>query len=138
MTMSNPTSPELPSTHVDLITAPTSVVLSTVNSDGTPQSTLVWSALFDGVITCTFAAARQKVRNLRKRPVATLLYLDPANPYRTLEVRADVELTDDDDQRSMTRKVISSYGVDPETMPAALTEERTIVTFRPRRVVTMG
>lgn len=62
----------------------------------------------------------------------------PANPYRTLEVRADVELTDDDDQRSMTRKVISSYGVDPETMPAALTEERTIVTFRPRRVVTMG
>ncbi|MCU1360593.1 MAG: putative oxidoreductase [Ilumatobacteraceae bacterium] len=136
--MSNPTPPELPSTHVDLITAPTTVVLSTVNNDGTPQSTLVWSALFDGVITCTFAATRQKIRNLRRRPLATLLYTDSANPYRTLEVRADVDLTDDDDERSMTRKVISSYGVAPETMPAALTEERVIVRFTPRRVVTMG
>jgi hypothetical protein len=31
------------------------------------------------------------------RPRATLLVPDPASPYRTLELRGDVEITPDDD-----------------------------------------
>jgi hypothetical protein len=41
---------------------------------------------------------RQKYKNLLRNPVASLFLLDPANPFRTLEIRADVTLTPDPDK----------------------------------------
>jgi PPOX class probable F420-dependent enzyme len=129
----------IPESHLDLVRAPTSVVLTTVNDDGTPQSTAVWSMLdTDGSIRTSMMTSRHKYHNLVARPLATLFYMDPASPYRTLEVRADVKMVPDDADRAFTKRIIESYGVDPASMADTVAEERVILTFVPRRVVTFG
>jgi hypothetical protein len=47
----------------------------------------------DGLVRISLNTTRQKTRNLMARPWAALLIPDPASPYRTLELRGDVEIT---------------------------------------------
>jgi PPOX class probable F420-dependent enzyme len=133
------TIPTVPDTHRDLAGAPSTVGLSTVNADGSIQTTAVWVVLDDdGRVRTSLSTNRQKVRNLQRNPNATIFTIDPANPYRTLEIRATATIEPDDADRTGTRRVISSYGVDPASMQAQLDEERIIVTFTPTRVVAQG
>src|SRR5262245_17496026 len=123
----------IPSSHHDLLTRAT-VPLSTVNTDGSIQTTAVWVLLGDdGVLRMSLATNRQKYRNLVRDPHATLFALDPQNPYRFLEVRATVTFEPDDD-KSFARKVFTSYGSDFDAMPDLSEEDRVIVTFAPERV----
>lgn len=128
----------IPDTHRDLVEAPTTVVLTTVNADGTPQSTAVWSMLADdGSVKVSFKTG-QKFRNLTRHPWATLLYLDRDNAWRTLELRCRVDLSHDDDERTMTKRIIESYGADPDAFGATIWADRRIATLRPVRAVTLG
>src|SRR5690348_2699399 len=89
--------PSVPASHRALMDAPVGV-LSTVGADSVPQATAVWF-LFDeseGVVRFSLNTARQKVKNLLARPRASLLVLDPASPYRTVELRGTVEVQPDD------------------------------------------
>jgi hypothetical protein len=63
----------------------------------------------DGLVKLSSNTTRQKTRNLMARPRATLLIPDPAGPYRTLEIRGDIEITPDDDYR-FARHVGRKYG----------------------------
>lgn len=133
------TTPTVPESHRDLAGAPSTVALSTINADGSIQTTAVWAVLDDdGLIRTSLATDRHKYHNLQQRPTATIFAIDPANPYRTLEVRAEVTLEPDDDARTGTRHVIAAYGVDPTAMQDQLDEDRVIVTFTPTRVVAQG
>ena len=81
---------EVPATHADLLDAPNTAVLTTVGAGGQPQSTAVWYLVDDdGALKTSLTTDRQKYRNLTRNPKATLFILDPANPYRTLEIRAN-------------------------------------------------
>ena len=126
----------IPESHRDLLAAPGVAVLSTVGPDGVPQSTAVWYLLDGDVVRMSLHRTRQKYRNLDERPVATLLLLDPTNPYRTLEIRADVSMQDDADS-SFIDRVIRHYGQDPDSFPAPR-DNRVIVTFAPRKVNANG
>lgn len=87
----------IPESHADLLNG--TVTLATVNPDGYPQVTAVVAALHDdGTLHTSVNDARQKYRNLLARPQATVFAIDPANPYRTVEVRADAELIADPDK----------------------------------------
>jgi PPOX class probable F420-dependent enzyme len=80
----------IPDTHKDLIEGPIVVALSTVMPDGRPQTTPVWCN-YDGThILVNTARGRQKDKNLTARPMATILVIDPQNPYRYLEIRGQV------------------------------------------------
>jgi PPOX class probable F420-dependent enzyme len=70
--------------------------MATSGPDGYPQVTALWF-LFDddGTLKLSLNTARQKVKNLHRHPACTLFLLDPANPYRTLEVRARAAMTPD-------------------------------------------
>src|SRR3954467_6824294 len=93
------TSIKIPDTPTDLLAGPNTAVLTTVGSDGQPQSTAVWFLVDDdGVLKTSITTDRQKYRNLTRNPKATLFVLAPANPFRSLEVRATVELTPDVDK----------------------------------------
>jgi len=128
----------IPATHQHLVRSST-VALSTVNDDGSIQTTAVWILLDDdGVLRTSLAKNRQKFANLAARPVATVFALDPANPLRTLEVRATVEIEDDDEERSFMAKIIGTYGQSLEAMADQAAEERVVVTFRPTRVRAQG
>ena len=137
--MSSDARPTVPDSHRDLAGAPSTVSLSTLNDDGSIQTTAVWVVLDeDGLLRTSLATNRHKYRNMRRHPKATIFTVDPTNPYRTLEVRADVVIEPDDAERTGTRHVIAGYGVDPASMQAQLDEDRAIVTFTPTRVIAQG
>jgi len=125
-----------PDSHRDLLAAPGVAILTTNGADGYPQSTAIWYLADEDVVRISLHTGRQKYRNLRRDPHTTLFFLDPTNPYRTLEVRGDVNLEDDAD-RSFVERVIRHYGQDPATFAAPL-DNRVIVTLTPRHVVTSG
>jgi len=126
----------IPSSHRDLAEATGVGVLSTVGTDGVPQSTAVWYKLEGDVIRTSLHTSRQKYRNLVAHPLATLFILDPTNPYRTLEIRADATIADDADA-SYFESIVRHYGQDPATFPAP-SDNRVILTLTPRRVVANG
>src|SRR5690349_18892174 len=90
---SNPMSTTIPDSHKDLLTAPVAV-LATNGQDGYPQATALWFLYDDdGLPKLSLNTRRQKLKNLRAHPECSLLIVDPANPYRTLEIRARAEIS---------------------------------------------
>jgi PPOX class probable F420-dependent enzyme len=130
--------PTIPESHRDLLEAPVAA-LATIGPDGFPQTTALWFlAEPDDRIVLSLNTARQKTRNLRRHPECGLLIVDPANPYRTLEVRARAELVPDPDY-AVADRVFAKYGnpFDPRKMDKP-GESRVAVTLQPIRVNTWG
>jgi PPOX class probable F420-dependent enzyme len=125
---------EVPDTHQDLLRAPLVATLTTIDAQGRPQSTAVWYLVDeDGQLKGSILSSRQKYKNLSRNPHCDLFIIDPQNPFRTLEVRAEAELTEDP-TKAMVRKFASAYNVD-EAMLVNEDEDRYTVVYRPRRVV---
>ena len=127
----------IPASHRPLLDAPVGV-LATIGPDGLPQATALWF-LFDdanNAVRFSLNTTRQKVKNLRTRPEASLLVLDPANPYRTIELRGRVEIEADDDY-AFADRVGNKYGADLRTMDRP-GEKRVAITLRPAKVNTWG
>jgi PPOX class probable F420-dependent enzyme len=128
---------EIPKTHHDLLAAST-VAMSTLNDDGSIQTTAVWVLLGeDGVLRTSLAKARRKYQNLLARPQATIFSISPSNPFRTLEIRAAVEFRADPD-RAFMAQLLAPYGPTLKMFAAQAAEDRVIVTFRPTRVRASG
>jgi PPOX class probable F420-dependent enzyme len=127
----------IPASHRPLLDAPVGV-LATIGPDGLPQATALWF-LFDdanNAVRFSLNTTRQKVKNLRTRPEASFLVLDPANPYRTIELRGRVEIEADDDY-AFADRVGNKYGADLRTMDRP-GEKRVAITLRPAKVNTWG
>ncbi len=101
--------PTIPDSHADLVNG--IVALTTLNPDGYPQVTAVSVALTDGKLHTSVNDSRQKYHNLVAHPQATVFAIDPTNPYRTIEVRADVEVVPDPD-KSWTKQFLPGFDVD--------------------------
>ncbi|MGX7678805.1 TIGR03618 family F420-dependent PPOX class oxidoreductase [Jatrophihabitans sp. DSM 45814] len=128
----------IPESHRDLVTS-TTVALSTINDDGSIQTTAVWMLLDDdGLLRTSLSTNRVKYRNLVARPLATIFSLSPTNPFHTLEVRANVEIAYDDAERTFMAKLIAMYGQTLESMAEQAAEERVVVTFQPIRIRAQG
>jgi PPOX class probable F420-dependent enzyme len=127
----------IPEKFLDLVRAPGVAVLTTIGPSGHPQSTAVVYFLDDdGLVKVSLNTTRQKTKNLRGRPVATLFFIDPKNPYRTLEIRADITLTPDEG-KVFAAKAGAHYGAD-FTQNDRPGEERVIVTLHPVKINTYG
>lgn len=130
---SNTQAPTIPQSHRDLLLAHTAI-LATNGRDGLPQVTAVafhHDAARD-LVQISLNDTRQKTKNLRRDPRATLFILDPDNPYRTLEIRATVELEPDPDF-AFAALAGARYGQDfhRHDLPG---ETRSIVTLHPVRI----
>lgn len=68
--------------------------LATVMPDGTPQVTPVWFDTEGDVIRMNTARGRVKEKNLRARPYAALMIVDPDDPYRYIQIRGPLEETE--------------------------------------------
>jgi PPOX class probable F420-dependent enzyme len=85
----------LPAMLTDLLDRKVFTVLSTVNRDGSPQSSVIWAKYdtdADQVVFSTILG-RRKTRNMERDPRVSLCAYDPANPYRYVEVRGTVSMT---------------------------------------------
>lgn len=130
--------PEIPASHRDLLETNQVVVLATVGSGGVPQVTATWFlAEDDGTVKLSLNTSRQKTRNLQRHPEATLFFFDPANPYRTLEIRARAGVEPDADYAFADRIGARYGGADVRAMDQP-GEERVVVSFVPIRVNTFG
>lgn len=131
------TNTTIPDSHADLLDGPNTAVLTTVGSDGQPQSTAVWVLRdSDGIVKTSITTDRQKYKNLVGNPKATLFVLDPTNPYRTIEIRATVDLVPDPD-KELLPVFADKYGVPLEALTQA-GGDRAVATLNPVRVVANG
>ena len=123
----------IPESHKNLLFADVAV-LATTGQDGYPQVTALWFLLDDdGFVKLSLNTDRQKTKNLERNPRCTLFLLDRANPYRTLEIRADAEMRPDD-QYAFADKVAAKYGgMDLRTMDGP-NGRRVVVTLHPVKV----
>jgi PPOX class probable F420-dependent enzyme len=130
--------PAIPESHRDLLDNNQVAIVATVGPDGVPQVTASWFVVEeDGTVRMSLNTTRQKVKNLMRRPEGTLFFIDPANPYRTLEIRAQAKIEADPDYVFADR-VGAKYGAaDVRTMDQP-GETRVVVTFVPVKFNTFG
>jgi PPOX class probable F420-dependent enzyme len=121
----------IPEDFHDLLTTPCAT-LATIDSAGRPQLTEVWFLADDDGVGLSLNTARWKVRNLMQRPQCALFILDPAGPYRYLELRGDAEITPDDDYE-FADKLGAKYRADlrQRDQPG---QRRVVVRIKPSRV----
>ena len=128
---------EIPASHRDLVENTQFITFATAGPDGFPQVTAVAFLLEDGAIKLSLNTARQKTKNLQRHPEGTLFFIDPANPYRTLEIRSRAVVEPDTDYAFADRLGAKYGGTDLRTMDRA-GEERMVVSFAPVKVNTFG
>jgi PPOX class probable F420-dependent enzyme len=125
-----------PDSHLDLLDTPGVASLSTLGADGYPQVTAIWFVREGDRIVTSLTTGRQKFKNAARHPKVTLFFLDPQNPFRTLEIRADLT-SEPDPELTTLRRVLAHYGADFDTFPAPK-DNRVTVTITPHHVVANG
>jgi len=129
---------QIPEDKRDLFDNPVVVTLVTVMPDGQPQATPVWCSYDGEYILVNTAKGRQKDINMRERPKATVMVLDPENPYRWLEVRGEIaEVTEEGALDHINMLAKEYFGRDDyyETMPDLRNKEtRVIFKIKPTHI----
>lgn len=125
-----------PDSHKDLLDAPGFAAFTAHAPSGELQSTLVWYLFDGGQLKITSTGDRRKVHNLETDPRVTLLLFDPANMYRTMEIRgrASVAL---DDNLVVQKKIGVKYDDDVTSHDKPGTV-RYVITVEPEKVNTFG
>jgi PPOX class probable F420-dependent enzyme len=70
-------------------------VLSTLEPDGTPHSTVVWAKRDADDILFALPKGRRKIANLNRDPRATVVIFDAANPYQSAQVQGTASIKND-------------------------------------------
>ncbi len=85
----------LPGLLRELLDAKAFAMLSTVNPDGSPQSSVIWATYEGDTVVFSTIVGRRKTRNMARDPRVSLLVYDPADAYRYVELRGTVSMTRD-------------------------------------------
>ena len=142
--VSDAVSDEIPRSHRDLVECPPIAVLTTVSSDGYPQTSVVWCD-FDGeCVRINTMVGFAKERNMRRDPRVTVLCYDPHRPLRYLEVRGTVVEMTEEGAAEHLDKLASKYAGRPiqyfgDAIPAGFetTEVPILCRIRPTHVVAL-
>ncbi len=127
----------VPASHADILESTAIGHLATIGADGLPQSTPIWF-IFDGEhVKFSVTKTRQKYGNITQNPNVAISITDPANPYRYIEVRGQVNRIDDDPEFAFINSCAQKYlGSDyPWTQPG---DERVVGYITPTRSSSMG
>ncbi len=106
--------------------------LATVGPSGRPQQSLVWFLADGDQVRLSLNTSRQKTANLTGNPACSLVIVDPANPYRYLEIRGAARVEPDLDY-AFADEVGAKYGSDLRQHDAP-GESRVVVTVPAERV----
>ena len=121
-----------PASHQDLLDRPLFAHLATVRPDGAPQSGLMWFAWDGERARFSHTRTRQKIRNLAHEPRVSFHLVDPANAYRTLEVRGRVESIEADPDAAFYRSLQQRYDF---VTPVFDADDRVVITVAPTSFV---
>lgn len=127
----------IPDSHKDIIEKSQIVVLGTVGTQGEPQVTALWFH-FDGeTLRMSINNNRQKLKNMQREPRASAFFIDPENPYRTIELRGSVTIELDPDY-VFASKVGEKYGGANLREMDKPGEKRSVVTLNVGKVHVFG
>jgi PPOX class probable F420-dependent enzyme len=126
----------LPENAKRLLDGPNVVVLATLNSDGSPHASPVWATRDGDDILMSTLVGRKKEQNLRGDPRATVVIVNPENPYEYVEVRGPVAL-ETEGAGELIEKLSHEYTGGPYTNDGP-DDERVVVRLTPQRVTGMG
>jgi PPOX class probable F420-dependent enzyme len=130
---------DIPEKFADLLNDQTKAFASvaTVLKDGSPQVTPVWFDTAGERIRINTATGRVKSRTLQEGRKVALAIMDPANPYRYMQIRGKVTTVTKDGADAHIDKLAHKYlGKDyPFRQPG---EDRILVEIEPESVQTMG
>jgi PPOX class probable F420-dependent enzyme len=112
-------------------------VVTTLRSDGSPHSTVVWIEQSNGELSFNTATGRAKERHISNDPRVSLIVVDPQNAYQWVAVTGTAELTTEDADPQIDRLAKKYLGVDEYPMRNAA-EERVKVRVRAEKIDASG
>jgi PPOX class probable F420-dependent enzyme len=112
-------------------------VVTTLQHDGAPQSTVVWVDVDDDGVSVNTAYGRVKPRNLARDPRISLVVVDPEDAYRWFKVAGTTTLVDEgaDAQIDRLSKKYTGRDVYASRQPG---EQRVSVRITPDRILSRG
>jgi PPOX class probable F420-dependent enzyme len=111
---------------------PYTATITTLEPDGQPQVTAVWTKRDGDDVLISTVRGRRKERNLRREPKATVFVIDPKDPWHFVEVRGTVDV-EDDPEGKLIQELSHLYLKRPYTFDGP-GDERVIVRLSPRKV----
>ena len=127
----------IPASHQDIIERSQIVILATLNLGGAPQVTAMWFLCEDGNLKISLNTERQKVKNLLRDSRISAFFVDPENPYRTLEIRGTAHV-EPDSEYTLADRVGAKYGGANLREMDQPGESRVAVTVVPEKILTFG
>ena len=135
---------EIPASHADLVECPPVAALTTIMTDGYPQTSVVWCDFDGSFLRVNCMRGFQKERNMRRNPRVTLLCYDPREPLRYLEIRGTVVAMTEDGAIEHLDEIASKYAGRPiryfgDAIPAQFAdrEHPVVCRIRPDHVTAM-
>jgi PPOX class probable F420-dependent enzyme len=130
----------IPESFRDLFEKPVFVTLVTVLPNGQPHATPVWVD-FDGTnVVINTARGRQKDKDMQRNAKVTVLAIDPANPYRWIEVRGQIAEETEEGALDHINKLSLKYRGDPDYYAPYPQrrgqEQRVIYKIQPTKITT--
>jgi PPOX class probable F420-dependent enzyme len=118
-----------------LFEGPNLLFVATVNADGSPQVTPVWTALENGNVTFNTAVGRAKERNLRRDPRVGLSITAKDNPFDKVDLAGRVVAFVEGDEAQAQIDDLSEKYLNQRPYPwRRPDEERVKVVIEPVRV----
>ena len=104
-----------------LLDEPNPAVLSTINPDGSPQTSVVWVGRDGDDLLFSTVEGRVKHRNMLRDPRVSVTVIDSSDPENYVELRGRVSMTPDVGRRLDTQLSWKYDGKDPgEDRPGAV------------------
>lgn len=113
-------------------------VLSTIEPDGQPQSSVVWFERDGDDLLMSTVKGRRKHRNLERDPRATVLVYAKDNPYSYVELRGSVTMTDEGGRELIDHLAQAYTGADRYAYDDGTDNVRVVVRLTPSKVITLG
>jgi PPOX class probable F420-dependent enzyme len=114
--------------QADLLSRPNFAVVTTLQDDGSPQSSVVWIDWDGEAVLFNTTKKRVKGQNLARDPRVSVVVIDRDDPYRYVEVEGIAELQEDGADEHI-RALSVKYRHDTYARG-----DRVIVRVHPRRV----
>lgn len=119
--------------EVQFLLEPNIGIVATLRRDGSAQMTAVWVDTDGEHVLFNTAEGREKPKNLRRDPRASMFVLDPNDPYRWISVTGRAELDHEGAVEHIDKLAKKYIGRDEYGVPEG--EQRVIVRITPNRVV---
>ena len=100
---------EIPATFHDLLSSTAVAMVGTIGKRGEPQVTPLWF-LWDGEhVRISLVDGRQKLRNLQRNPLISVVIVDPARPTYYVELRGRVDELVVDPELALEQAIARKY-----------------------------